>query len=126
MLILGVVMDSVTFPIDPASIATAIAVAGGTIIVVGFGAGIGFFLLWRLYQRVGSAVGASRSADSMGAGLVDRTARLKAMSDYIAEKDRAVKLAGGVGFDASDPGYQRELEWKFGLRSSPLERVDGT
>lgn len=42
-------MPTVTFPVTPASIATAIAAAGATILLLVFSTGIGFSLVKKLY-----------------------------------------------------------------------------
>lgn len=49
-------MPAVTFPVDTASIATAIGVAGGTILLAVFGVVIGFSLVKKLFFRVKAAI----------------------------------------------------------------------
>jgi hypothetical protein len=52
----GVTMDAITFPIDPESLGSVIAVAGGTMLVILFGIAIGFALVKRLKSRLTKAV----------------------------------------------------------------------
>lgn len=49
-------MDPVTFPIDPESVGTAIATAGGAILLIVFAVGIGFMLVKKLKKRLTSSV----------------------------------------------------------------------
>lgn len=49
-------MDPVTFPVDTASIASEIATAGGTILLLSFGVILGFALVRKLMKRVKAAV----------------------------------------------------------------------
>jgi hypothetical protein len=52
----GVTMDAITFPIEPESLGSVIAVAGGTMLVILFGIAIGFALVKRLKSRLTKAV----------------------------------------------------------------------
>jgi hypothetical protein len=52
----GLTMDAITFPIEPESLGTAIAVAGGTMLVILFGVGIGFALVKALRGKLTKAV----------------------------------------------------------------------
>lgn len=49
-------MGAVEFPVDTASVVTAIATAGGTILVLYFGVRIGFSLVKKLFGRTQSSI----------------------------------------------------------------------
>lgn len=49
-------MEAIEFPIDLGSVASVVAVAGGTMLLAWAGIKIGFSLAKRLIQRVGAAV----------------------------------------------------------------------
>jgi len=49
-------MPAIEFPVDTASVATAIGGAGGTILLASFGLSVAFALAWKLKRRLTSAV----------------------------------------------------------------------
>ena len=49
-------MPAITFPIDTASIVTAIATAGATLLILVFGVRVGFKFVWKLMRRTQSSV----------------------------------------------------------------------
>jgi len=49
-------MPAITFPVDTASVVTALVTAGATILILVFGPKIGFGLVWKLMKRIRSSI----------------------------------------------------------------------
>jgi hypothetical protein len=98
-------MDSVSFPIDPASIGAAVAAAGAAALLVVFGWVVGFAFVKRLQSRVFASVdGGSNGLDENDYSEWRSNFKLDD-----TEENRSMFFSSTDGGEAIDRGYEAML-----------------